>query len=83
MTGARAERGNPAPRVSTCIDCGGRFGAGPRGPLPHRCPSCRRPRSACHRIASALHAAEAADAPPDVIGHLELALRLARAYAGR
>lgn len=55
--------GNPAPRVSRCLQCDARFEASARGPLPRRCPPCRRPRLTLHRIGSARNAARAARAP--------------------
>lgn len=78
--GRPATAGNPAPRVSTCVSCGGRFEAGPRGPLPRRCPPCRRPRVLVQRIVSARRAALDADAPMAVVRMLDDALGAARAW---
>lgn len=81
MTAARCSpTGNPAPRVATCIACRTRFEAGPRGPLPHRCPPCRRPRVLVNRISSARRAAIAADAPFGIVRLLDDALHQARAW---
>lgn len=81
MTGpAPTSNGNPAPRVGTCVECEARFPAGPSGPLPHRCQSCRRPRALVHRIGSARNAARAAHAPDPIRSLLDGAYAAAREW---